>query len=102
MSVIVCATDFSSASTAVVSKAGELSKLLGLPLELFHVFDLPFAPDVLDEIIDNLRTSAEAAIAAQAEPLRATGVDVRTFVQLGVKDDIVRHAGAVGAKLLVM
>ena len=102
MSVIVCATDFSSASKAVVAKAGELSKLFGVPLELFHVFDLPFAPDVLDEITDTLRTSAEAAIAVQAEPLRAIGVDVRTFVQLGVKDDIVRHARAVDASLLVL
>ena len=102
MSIIVCATDLSSESTAVVSKAGELSKLLGLPLELFHVFDLPFAPDVLDELIDNLRTSAEAKLANQAEPLRAAGIEVRTFVQLGVKDDIVRHARAVGAKLLVL
>ena len=102
MSIIVCATDFSPESKAVVSKAGERSRLLGLPLELFHVFDVPFSPDVLDEISDNLRTSAEATIATQAEPLRAMGIDVRTFVQLGVKDDIVRHARAVGASLLVL
>ncbi len=102
MSIIVCATDLSSESTAVVSKAAEFSKLLGLPLELFHVFDLPFSPDVLDEITENLRSSAEATMATQAEPLRAMGIDVRTFVQLGVKDDIVRHVRAVGAQLLVL
>ena len=102
MSLIVCATDLSSESTAVVSKAAEFSELLGLPLELFHVFDLPFSPDVLDELSDNLRSSAEATLATQAEPLRAMGIDVRTFVQLGVKDDIVRHARAVGAQLLVL
>jgi nucleotide-binding universal stress UspA family protein len=102
MSVIVCATDLSAESTAVVSKAAEMSKLLGLPLQLFHVFDLPFSPEVLDEISDNLRRGAEAKIASQAEPLRARAVAVRTCVQLGVKDDIVRHARAVDAQLLVL
>ena len=98
----MCATDLSSESTAVVSKAGEFSRLLGVPLELFHVFDLPFSPDVLDDMIEDLRSSAEATIAAQAEPLRAAGVDVRTCVQFGVRDDIVRHASALGADLLVL
>jgi nucleotide-binding universal stress UspA family protein len=102
MSIIVCATDFSAESKAVVSKAAEFSRLLELPLELFHVFDLPFSPDVLDEILDGLRSSAEATMATQAEPLRAMGIDVRTCVQLGVKDDIVRHARAIDAKLLVL
>ena len=102
MSMIVCATDLSPESVAVVSKAADLGRLLGLPLQLFHLFDVPFSPDILDEIADDLRRSAEAALTAQAEPLRAEGLDVRTCVQLGVKDDIVRHARAIDAKLLVL
>ena len=102
MGIIVCATDLSPDSVAVVAKAAEFSRLLGLPLELFHVFDLPFSPDVLDDMIEDLRSSAEATIAGQAEPLRPRGIDVRTCVQFGVRDDIVRHASAVGAALLVL
>lgn len=60
MSIIVCATTFSSDSVDVVSKAAGFGRLLGLPLELFHVFDLPFSPDVLDDLIEDLRSSAEA------------------------------------------
>jgi len=103
MGIVMCATDLSSdSSTAVVSKAADISRLLGLPLELFHVFDLPFSPDVLDDMIEDLRVSAEAAIASQAERLRAMRLDVRTCVQLGVRDDIVRHASAIGATVIVV
>jgi len=102
MSLIVCATDLSPESTTVVSQAADFSRLLGLPLELFHVLNLPFSPDVLDEMVDNLRSSAEEALATQAQPLRVRGIDVRTSVQLGMKDDIVRHARAISAKLLVL
>jgi len=102
MGIIVCATDFSSESVAVASKAADFSRLLGLPLELFHIIDMPFSPDVLDDMLENLRSSAEATIVTQAEPLRAAGIDVRTCVQFGVGDDISRHARAVGARLLVL
>ena len=102
MSIIVCATRSLLGIEGGRLESRGASKLFGLPLELFHVFDLPFSPDVLDEMIDNLHRSIEVAMATQAEALRARGIDVRTCVQLGVKDDIVRHARAVGAKLLVL
>ncbi|HVV48351.1 MAG TPA: universal stress protein [Polyangia bacterium] len=105
MGLIVCATDFSNQSTAVVSTAAAFSRLFGAPLELFHLFEAPpaFSPDVLDQgVIDDLRRSAEKAIAIEAEELRAVGVDVRTYVQYGPPHDIAHHARSAGASLLVV
>jgi nucleotide-binding universal stress UspA family protein len=105
MSTIVCATDLSEQSTTVVSVAAALSKLLGAPLELFHLFEAPAAlsPDVIDEAaISELRAAAEAATARQAEPLRRSGLDVRTSVAYGEPNDIVRRARSAQATLLVL
>lgn len=105
MSIIVCATDFSEHATAVIATAARFSKLFGLPLELFHLFDAPptFSPDVLDQAaVDQLRRSAEQAITTQAEALRTRGIEMRTSVQYGEPNDIARHARSVGASLLVV
>ncbi len=105
MGLIVCATDFSAASSSVLSIAAAFSRLSGYPLELFHVFDIPasFSPDVLDEkAVAALRDSAEAQIQKQADALRATGIEVRTSVKLGPPDEIGPHARAVGASLVVL
>jgi nucleotide-binding universal stress UspA family protein len=105
MGIIVCATDFSKESTAVVSTAAAFSRLFGSSLELFHLFEAPaaFSPDVLDQAeVDELRASAEKASAIQAEALRAGGLDVRTSVEYGAPGDISRHARSVGADLLVV
>jgi nucleotide-binding universal stress UspA family protein len=105
MSTIVCATDFSEQSTAVVAAAARFSELLGHPLELFHLFDVPatFSPDVLGQsAVDELRASSERAIDIQADTLRARGMEVRTRVEYGDRNDIARHARSVDASLLVV
>jgi nucleotide-binding universal stress UspA family protein len=105
MSLIVCATDFSKESTAVVSTAASFSKLLGLPLQLLHLFEMPatYSPDVLDqEAISELRGEAEASMAAQAQALRAAGVVAKTSVEYGAPSDIARHARSAGARLIVV
>jgi nucleotide-binding universal stress UspA family protein len=105
MSLIVCATDFSKESAAVVSTAASLSKLFGVPVQLLHLFEVPaaYSPDILDqEGIDELRRSAESTMATQAESLRAAGVVVRTAVEYGAPGDIAHHARAVDASLLVV
>lgn len=89
----------------MVSTAAAFSRLFGSSLELFHLFEAPaaFSPDVLDQAeVDELRASAEKAIAIQAEALRAGGLDVRTSVEYGAPGDISRHARSVGADLLVV
>lgn len=105
MSFIVCATDFSKESTAVVATAAAFSKLLGIPVQLLHLFDMPatYSPEVLDqEAIDELRREAESSIAAQAEALRAAGVVALTSVEYGAPADIARHARSVNASLVVV
>ncbi len=103
--MIVCATDFSPASASVVSIAAAFGRLTGFPVELFHVFQAPalFAPNGFEEQeLTDLRTWAEERISAQASALRATGIDVRTSVELGPPAKIAAHAAAVGANLLVL
>jgi nucleotide-binding universal stress UspA family protein len=105
MSIIVCATDFSKESKAVVSTAASFSKLLGLPVQLLHLFDVPatYSPDVLDQdAIDELRRSAESSMDAEAEALRAAGIVVKTSVEYGAPSDIARHARSVDASLVVV
>lgn len=105
MGPIVCATDLSPASASAVSIAAAFSRLSGSPLELFHAFQPPlsFGQDSLGVLESHdLRTLAEERIAAQATALRAIGTDVQTLVQFAAADDIVAHADAMGASLLVL
>ncbi len=105
MGLIVCATDCSTASDSVLSIAAAFSRLSRFPLELFHLFEVPasFSPDVLDDkTMKALRDSAEAQFERQAEALRATGIEVRTSLKLGLPDEIVRHARTEAATLLVV
>jgi nucleotide-binding universal stress UspA family protein len=105
MGTIACATDLSPGSAPVVSIAAALSRLFRFPVELFHVLQTPapFALNGFEErVIADLMTQAEGRIAAQASTLRATGIDVRTSVQLAPPDEIAAHAASVGANLLVL
>ena len=105
MGIIVCATDFSKESTAVVATAVAFSKPFEVPLQLFHLFDVPpaYSPDVLDEeTIAELRRNAERAMARQADTLRSAGVVVQTAVEYGAPHDIAQHARSVDASLLVV
>src|SRR6188472_4401029 len=103
---IVCATDLSPESDAVVRVAAALARRLRVPLDLFHVVHVPPAlpPDLFDRsLIGDLRAVAEAKIEAQAAQLRAAGVETTTTVRLGFIDDaIAQHATQTNAALLVL
>jgi len=103
---IVCATDLSPESDAVVRVAAALARRLRVPLDLFHVVHVPPAlpPDLFDKtLIGDLRVVAETKIEAQAAELRAAGIETTTSVRLGIIDDsIAHHAAKTRAELLVM
>ena len=103
---IVCATDLSPESDAVVRVAAALARRLRVPLDLFHVVHVPPAlpPDLFDKtLIGDLRLVAETKIEAQAAELRAAGIETTTSVRLGFIDDsIAHHAAKTRAELLVM
>lgn len=103
---IVCATDLSPESDAVVRVAAALARRLRVPLDLFHVVHVPPAlpPDLFDKtLIGDLRVVAETKIEAQAAELRAAGIETTTSVRLGFIDDsIAHHAAKTRAELLVM
>jgi nucleotide-binding universal stress UspA family protein len=103
---IVCATDLSPESDAVVRVAAALARRLRVPLDLFHVVHVPPAlpPDLFDKtLIGDLRLVAETKIEAQAAELRAAGLETTTSVCLGFIDDsIAHHAAKTRAELLVM
>jgi nucleotide-binding universal stress UspA family protein len=103
---VVCATDLSPESDAVVRVAAVLARRLRVPLDLFHVVHVPPAlpPDLFDKtLIGDLRAVAETKIEAQAAELRATGIEATTSVRLGFIDDsIAHHAAKTRAELLVM
>jgi len=103
---IVCATDLSPESDAVVRVAAALARRLRVPLDLFHVVHVPPAlpPDLFDKtLIGDLRVVAETKIEAQAAELRAAGIETTTSVRLGFIDDsIAHHAAKTRAEMLVM
>jgi nucleotide-binding universal stress UspA family protein len=103
---IICATDLSPESDAVVRVAAALARRLRARLDLFHVVHVPPAlpPDLFDKtLIGDLRVVAETKIEAQAADLRASGIDTTTSVRLGFIDDtIAHHAAETRAALLVM
>ena len=103
---IVCATDLSPESDAVVRVAAALARRLRVPLDLLHVVHVPAAlpPDLFDKtLIGDLRVVADTKIEAQAAELRAAGIETTTSVRLGFIDDsIAHHAAKTRAELLVM
>jgi nucleotide-binding universal stress UspA family protein len=103
---IVCATDLSPESDAVVRVAAALARRLRVPLDLFHVVHVPPALplDLFDKtLIGDLRVVAETKIEAQAAELRASGIATTTSVHLGFIDDsIAHHAAKTRAELLVI
>ena len=103
---IVCATDLSAESEAVVDVAAALARRLHARLDLFHVVHVPPAlpPDLFDKsLIADLRVVAETKIEAQAAELRAAGIETTTSIRLGFIDDsIAHHASQRNAELLVM
>ena len=105
-SLIVCATDLSPESEAVVKVAATIARRLRARLDLFHVVHVPPAlpPDLFDKtLIGDLRAVAETKIEALATELRGSGIDAATSVRLGFIDDaIAHHASEVRAELLVM
>ncbi len=105
MSTIICATDASPSSAAVVATAAAMSQLYDADLELFHFVAIPpfYPPDVTDEqMVAELRGAAETAVCAQAALARASGARVRSRVQLGGPDAIIDRAREAGAALLVL
>jgi nucleotide-binding universal stress UspA family protein len=102
---LLCATDLSESSAAVVQAAATLSRLLGAELELFHALQLPptAPPELADTaLVNELLASAAAALAAQATVARATGAQVSTQLQLGSTDAILDHAARAQANLVVV
>jgi nucleotide-binding universal stress UspA family protein len=103
---IVCATDLSPESDAVVRIAAALARRLRVRLDLFHVVHVPPAlpPDLFDKtLIGDLRVVAETKIEALAAELRAAGIETTTSVRLGFIDDsIAHHAAKTRAELLVI
>jgi nucleotide-binding universal stress UspA family protein len=103
---IVCATDLSPESEAVVRVAAAFARRLHARLELFHVVHVPPALplDLFDKtLIGDLRVVAETKIETQAAELRAAGIETTTTIRLGFIDDsIAHHAAKISAELLVM
>jgi nucleotide-binding universal stress UspA family protein len=105
MDTILCATDLSPASEAVVAAAGALGRALRWPVELLHVLEIrpEVSADLLtEEVVEDLRVSAETAIEAQVAALRRAGVAVVATVRVGTANAIATHARDVGAALLVV
>jgi nucleotide-binding universal stress UspA family protein len=104
MNTIVCATDLSPGSEAVVTAAATMSRALGWPLELVHLVHVPLEmPDLLsDELITDMTAASEEKLHAQVAPLREAGLHVAGATVVGLGHDVHRYAQAQGAGLLVL
>jgi len=112
---IVVPHDFSSSANHAAALARDHAKLAGGKLLLLHVVDIPpsFGPDTT-LILDG---SSEPPVGMQdyavrratdhlndlAQRLRADGVEVATYVRVGVPvDEILKFAGEHAANVIVM
>ena len=105
MSTVVCGTDLSDGSLQVARAAAALAHLLDARLELFHVVAIPpfLGPDLLnEEVVADLRQSAEEGLANHAAQLRRHGLTVTTTVRVGTLDELWHHARDTGALALVI
>lgn len=107
--LIVCAVDFSPGSEYAVSRAGELAKELGCPLELIHVYQLPIMalPDgvitATPAYVANLTTSAQSELDRHRKRLVERGVQAGTCLLEGQPAlAIVEHAEKRKAMMLVL
>jgi nucleotide-binding universal stress UspA family protein len=108
---ILCATDFSPASTAAVAKAIELSRANRAPLTVAHVMTpvVPVAgegyilPDTYAKIEASARADAEKRLGRLVARAKQAGVRAQSLLLSGVPhSEIVRAARARRADLLVM
>jgi nucleotide-binding universal stress UspA family protein len=102
---ILCATDLSETSPAVIQTAAVLSKLLGADLELFHALLMPATspPELVDELlVTGLHASAQTSLGKQAAAARAAGAKVTTRLQIGGADAILDRASQTQPDLLVV
>ena len=105
MSTVVCGTDLSESSLPIARAAANLAQLLDARLELFNVVTIPpfLGPDLLDEeVVTDLRQSAEGLLARQAEQVRREGLMVTATARVGTLDELWHHARDTGAMALVI
>ncbi len=79
---ILCPQDFSPCSERALARAAELARILEQPIELMHVYQLPYLPEpplgmgaaLTLEGREMLRMEAEARLTAQREQLEKQGI----------------------------
>jgi len=105
MSTVVCGTDLSDGALQVARAAATLARLLDARLELFHVVTIPpfLGPDLLDEeVVTDLRQSAEGILAQHAAQVGRDGLIVTTTARVGTLDEVWHHVRDTGALALVI
>jgi nucleotide-binding universal stress UspA family protein len=102
-SSIVCATDFSEASTQAFEISALLAQRLGEPLALVHAVDDESRDSLPGEIRDSLALYARAQYHEQCERLRELNVPIIEGFRAGRPDSVLlEQAADEHARLLVM
>lgn len=100
---IICGTDFSGPAHGAAVAAAELARRLGDSLELVHVLTGLGDENLLGSEQDYLLTPLRQSLEAEADKLRAMGVDVKTTLVAGLADEVlVEKARQVGARMIVV
>jgi nucleotide-binding universal stress UspA family protein len=106
---IVVATDFSEGSDAAMDRAFAIAKALGASVDLVYVLDtaLLMAPTSVGAMPlvepEALLEEVDGALAARVEKARAAGLICQSDSLDGYPArEIVRHAQAIGADLIVL
>jgi nucleotide-binding universal stress UspA family protein len=103
---ILAPTDFSENATRAVAQAFELAALQGGKVHLLHSYSIPVYPDGFTigvDIVTPVEQAAKRALAFEVEKYRGRPEFGGTILELGdAREEIVRHAKALSADLIVM
>jgi universal stress protein E len=106
--ILVAVKDPYARSHPAVAKAAQLARASGAQLELFHALTTPVYVDLVSQrgiepFVDPAREHAARRLRALAAPLRRAGLHAAVAVDsdFPAYEAIIRHAGRVGADLIV-
>ncbi|MDG2307114.1 MAG: universal stress protein [Candidatus Binatia bacterium] len=106
---VLVATDFSENAQGAIDWAGEVARVHGAHVELFHALQAPplvLAPEIVPlppEFYERDREHAEKLLAEKAEELRARGLQVETSLRSGsARDAILEEAARADVDLVVV